>query len=299
MGVNEADAEGATTCLLELGMRFGMIYEEEKTAWSAGWDAPYRRMYVNGDRKSNENTESFNNKAQDRSLSLDEQAMNTETYIELIERTYFGAGDWHAGMNMMQTINKIYWDVLIDPVREMLGWQRVTKDCRACYYQCSKLTLFLNSYVYRYLWHRFVSDHWPKYKAVLTENNHENVITQIAVDFRSYIVDGYDDTVTADEHLRFICGFVLMSDIFRNFVDSYRGQDSIGIDHGYDQMAPAWKICGQNKYLQAWVEQLDSANNKFPYSRLQEYRMNRTVRTYPASTGKDAVAHDELVEIVN
>ena len=51
-----------------------------------------------------------------------------------------------------------------------------------------------------------------------------------------------------------------MSNIFKSFVDSYRVQDSIGIEQGYREMAPAWKINGQNKYLQAWVEQLDTLN---------------------------------------
>ena len=90
-----------------------------------------------------------------------------------------------------------------------------------------------------------------------------------------------------------------MSNIFKSFVDSYRVQDSIGIEQGYREMAPAWKINGQNKYLQAWVEQLDTLNEKFVYSRTQEYRTNSTVRTYHASTGKNAIAHDEFVEIVN
>ena len=246
VGINESDAEGATTCLLDISMRFGMVFEEEKCAWRTGWDATRRRMYVNGNRKSNENTESFCEKAQDRTLSLDGQSLNTETYIDVLEKTLFGLGDWHGGMNMIQTINKVYWDVLIDPIRDMLCWQRATKDCRSCYYQCSKLVLFLNREWCRYLWHRFVSDHWPTCKEMMSVGNDANVMTQLALDFRTYIVSGYDDTDTGDEHLRFVCGFVLMSNIFKSFVDSYRVQDSIGIEQGYREMAPAWKINGQN-----------------------------------------------------
>ena len=39
VGINESDAEGATTCLLDISMRFGMVFEEEKCAWRTGWDA--------------------------------------------------------------------------------------------------------------------------------------------------------------------------------------------------------------------------------------------------------------------
>ena len=39
LGINEADAEGATTCLLDISMRFGMVFDQDKCAWRTGGDA--------------------------------------------------------------------------------------------------------------------------------------------------------------------------------------------------------------------------------------------------------------------
>ncbi len=83
------------------------------------------------------------------------------------------------------------------------------------------------------------------------------------------------------------------------FVQVYRSQDSITIKNGYKLFAPIWKILGQAKYLEATWEQMDTLYGSFPYSRLQEIRINCQVQTYPGSTGKSALAQDEWLELNN
>ena len=67
--------------------------------------------------------------------------------------------------------------------------------------------------------------------------------------------------------------------------------------------APRWKVLGQCqcKYLGAYHEQLDCLLRDHQYSRLEEVRRNRCVRTYHGRTGKMAVAvaHDEWLELNN
>ena len=90
-----------------------------------------------------------------------------------------------------------------------------------------------------------------------------------------------------------------MTDDFIDFVDSFRKQDSIGIEDGYQCFAPVWKMLNQNKYLQTYFDQVAMNNAEFPYHRRMTQLLNRTVRTYSASTGKSALAHDEFLEICN
>ena len=56
---------------------------------------------------------------------------------------------------------------------------------------------------------------------------------------------------------------------------------------------------GQTKYVQTYIEQILTNNRDFPYHRRMTQLLNRTVRTYDESTGKSAVAQDEILEVMN
>ena len=124
-----------------------------------------------------------------------------------------------------------------------------------------------------------------------------DVLTQLASDFWEHPHTNLNEST--DEYTRFISGFVIMSSQFIQFVDSYRRQDSIGIEQGYQHFAPAWKVLGQHKYLEAHFDQLDTLNQDFDYQTISEYRRHRCTRTYPAETGKNALANDEIIEVKN
>ncbi len=102
-----------------------------------------------------------------------------------------------------------------------------------------------------------------------------------------------------DEHLRLCVHFVLMSGDFIEFVSAYRTQDSITVESGFAVFAPQWKMLGHMKYLEAHWEQHECLFKNFPYSCLQEARMNQCMQTYHGSSGKSSIAHDEWLELTN
>ena len=58
-------------------------------------------------------------------------------------------------------------------------------------------------------------------------------------------------------------------------------------------------MLGQHTYHNRALEHIDMLQKLFPFSRQQECRINRGVRTYPGETGKSAVGDDEWLEIKN
>ena len=93
--------------------------------------------------------------------------------------------------------------------------------------------------------------------------------------------------------------FVIMSGDFLQFVSAYRNADSIGVEIGYHIFVPVWKKLSQSKYLERHWDQQDMLFRNFPFSRMQEARINRFVRRYPIETGKSTLARDECLEIGN
>jgi hypothetical protein len=79
---------------------------------------------------------------------------------------------------------------------------------------------------------------------------------------------------SSDKHLKLVVNFLLVLSDFLEFIRAYRSQGSITVENGYKAFAPIWKILGQVKYLEATWEQMDSLYGNFPYSQIQEIRMN-------------------------
>jgi hypothetical protein len=104
---------------------------------------------------------------------------------------------------------------------------------------------------------------------------------------------------SGDQHLRLCVHFMTMSGNFLELVNAYCCQDNITIESGYSWFAPRWKVLGQCKYLEAYHKQLDCLLRNNQYSRLEEVRRKRCVRTYHGRTGKMALAHDEWSELHN
>ena len=51
-------------------------------------------------------------------------------------------GDWHAVLNMAQSISNVCYVAFIDQFQELLGWKRVNKDVSSCYYQATRFWSF-------------------------------------------------------------------------------------------------------------------------------------------------------------
>ena len=54
-------------------------------------------------------------------------------------------GDWHAVLTMLGSINKIFWDTLLAPFLAALGWKKIYKDLRNCYFDASHLVKYVYS----------------------------------------------------------------------------------------------------------------------------------------------------------
>ena len=83
---------------------------------------------------------------------------------------------------------------------------------------------------------------------------------------------------------------------FLEFVTAYRVGDAISIEYGYDKHSPVFNILGQNKYVDIDFGQKEELYRDFPFSRLQEVRINRVVRRYNGATGKRCSGQDEFLE---
>ncbi len=128
------------------------------------------------------------------------------------------------------------------------------------------------------------------------EDELANVLCQTALDFEMFLSPVF---LPSNNHLKLVVNFLLVSSDFLEFVGAYRLQDSITIENGYKSFAPIWKILWQVKYLEPTWMQMDYLYGNFPYSWMQEIRMNWHVRMYPGATGKFALAQDEWLELNN
>jgi cupin superfamily acireductone dioxygenase involved in methionine salvage len=296
VGVHEDSSDGATAVILDMLLKFGILIYNQNGTWKLHRYANLRRLYCFGDRKTIENSTAFVNKLSNRSLSFEESSMQAQIFLNASNRVMFLPGDWHTGMNMLQSIYKIFWADILKPFRDLLKWKRISNDVRGCYFQASQLVQYSNDVVSSYLIRLYISRYHEKYDDRMNDDETANVLCSMAVDFNDFLTHSL---TSLDKHLILIVNFLLVSSDFLQFVQAYRAQDSISVENGYQTFAPIWKLLGQVKYLEATREQMENLYTLFPYSRLQEIRMNRQVRNYPGSAGKSAVAQDEWLELNN
>ena len=201
-------------------------------------------------------------------------------------------GDWHAGLAMLQSIYTLFWTGFLEPIKEGLGWKRISKDVRGCYYQACCLANFVLHELLRVLMFECCCDR----EEYTTESNADDFITDFTSDFQRFLLTA----AKGNDEWRKVCAlFVLMMIDFTNFVNAYRSGDAIMIEQGYIQFSMVWQMFGQTKYVERTWHQLETCYSDHPYSRLHELRMNRCVRRYKSSLGKRMMAQDEAVELWN
>ena len=149
-------------------------------------------------------------------------------------------------MNMMQSIYNIYWHILLKHMKKWLKIERLSKDVRGCYFEASRLIVYCNRKFSCYMWHLFITRNYSRYQPELLFCDEVDVVTMIAQEFEQYLAHHHEKTTEVDEHLKMLNGFIIMVNGFRNFVDSYRCQDIVGVEHGYSSYAPVWKCNGQS-----------------------------------------------------
>jgi hypothetical protein len=204
-------------------------------------------------------------------LSFEESSIQAQIFLEALNNVMFMPGDWHAGMNMLQSLHKLFWTNLLKPLRDILGWKRIAKDVRSCYYQALQLVKYTNNVRSYFLIRAFQLHHYESYEDRMRDDNTGDLLCSIVVEFQLFLSRLLQLT---DDHLKLMANVLLVLGEFLEFVSKYRSQDNITIEKGYQCFAPIWKVLGQVKYLEATWEQMDALYGNFPYSRLQEIRMN-------------------------
>jgi hypothetical protein len=114
-------------------LKFGLLKYNDDNTWDIAADVNKRRLYSSGDRKLNENCSAFVSTLSHRPLTFEESSMQAEIFLESFQNIMFLPGDWHTGMNMLQSIYKVFWTDILSPNKSFLGWKQISKDVRGCY----------------------------------------------------------------------------------------------------------------------------------------------------------------------
>jgi hypothetical protein len=68
----------------------------------------------------------------------------------------FKPRDWHTSMNMLQTIYKVFWVNVLNPMKMFLGWKHISNDVRGCYFLAARLVRYVNNAISTYLLHCYL-----------------------------------------------------------------------------------------------------------------------------------------------
>jgi hypothetical protein len=108
VGVREDSLDGAASMILNMLLKFGVLTYKNDDTWALKQFAKLRRLYCFGDRTTIEISSAFVNKLSNRSLSFEESSIQEEIFFEAFDKVMFLPGDWHTGMNMLQSIYKLF-----------------------------------------------------------------------------------------------------------------------------------------------------------------------------------------------
>ncbi len=147
----------------------------------------------------------------------------------------FLPGDWHTGMYMLQSIYKVFWTDILSPIKSFLGWKRISKDVRGCYFQAARLVRYIHNVFSTYLLRCFVSSTYDEISECMIDNANTDVLCNLAMSYRQWLMKSLK---SSNQHLRLCVHFTTMSGDFLEFVNAYRCQDSITIESGYSWFAP-------------------------------------------------------------
>ncbi len=113
VGVREDSSDGAAAVILDMLLKFGVLVYNQDETWALHHFAKLHRLYCFGDRKTVENSSTFVTKLSKRNLSFKESSPQAEIFLDAFNRVMFLPSDWHAGLNMLQAIYKLFWSDLL------------------------------------------------------------------------------------------------------------------------------------------------------------------------------------------
>jgi hypothetical protein len=147
--IDEGDAKGAGTVVLQLLIEAGVLIQMSNGSWNLADDYTERLVYIFGDCKSNDNFLNFVRNIQKRKLSHDETQAQAEIFLKALSCVIEGPGDWHAGQAMLQALFTLFYGGLLQPMQVRLGWKRIGDQVKDCYYGASRLLHFVLTEVER------------------------------------------------------------------------------------------------------------------------------------------------------
>jgi hypothetical protein len=127
VGVREDSSNGAALVILDMLLKFGVLVYNQYETWLLHCLAKLCHFYCFGDWKTIENSSAFVNKLSNRSLSFKESSLQAEIYFDAFDKVMFLPGDWHTGMNMLQSIYKLFWTSLLKPLQEIFEMEENIK----------------------------------------------------------------------------------------------------------------------------------------------------------------------------
>jgi hypothetical protein len=122
VGVHEDSSDGAASVILDMLFKFGVLIYNDDETWALRKSAKVRPLYYFGDcKKTIENSTAFVNKLSNRSLLFEQTSIQAEIFLDAFDRVMFLPGDWHTGMNQLQSIYKVFWTDFLKPLRDHLA----------------------------------------------------------------------------------------------------------------------------------------------------------------------------------
>ena len=180
-----------------------------------------------------------------------EKFVELDTFVNTMKRLHVKPGDWYAGLTMLQSIMNTFWDGFLQPIVKRLGWKRIRQDCRDCYFQASRCIRYVYHELIKILMEHYVSEKSADLQSDFESNNvdvsNANFYCYVGRRFGQWIKDQHNST---DKWLRARSFFVRMSNDFFTFIRSYRTDDSVGVEIGYQIFATVIRINGQHRYLE-------------------------------------------------
>jgi hypothetical protein len=155
VGIQEDSAAGAGSVVLDMLLKFGVLKYINDGTWQLEVNAKSRQLHSYGDCKSNKNCTAFLSNLSHRPPTFEESSLQAEIFLESFNNVMFLPGDWHTGMNMLQSIYKVFWMDILSPMKTFLGWKRISRDVRVC--QAARLTRYVHNLMTTYLLHCYVS----------------------------------------------------------------------------------------------------------------------------------------------
>ena len=126
-----------------------------------------------------------------------------------------------------------------------MQWKRINSDVSQCYFQATRLIIFVHDELLRFFTHQFISQR----SLAISEDTLDDgtYLTTAALGLAEYLEKLKRG---ADKWIATCSNFLEMANDFLEFVKSYHVNDAIGIEYGYHKHLPVFKVLGQNKYVE-------------------------------------------------